>query len=150
MEDGGPVVVTGGHMITIYVAQSIHMNGRRDMWIIRAFQRSVLEDINRTTRATRPSRHPDRLVICNLQVDAHDWLVYIPMCKTRTKASVTKQHYQMDKHYLKWIVIRHLPKGIVYSGGVNAMNQTKPPKTKRAHVLHYPIRRWHHSLPWLS
>ena len=50
-EDGGPVVVTGGHMITVSVAQSIHMNGRMDMWIIRAFQRSVLEDINQITHA---------------------------------------------------------------------------------------------------
>ena len=57
---------------------------------------------------------------------------------------------QTHKNCLKWIVIQHLPKGIGYSGGVNAINRTKLPKTKRTHVVHYPIHRWRHSLPWLS
>ena len=35
-----------------------------------------------------------------------------------------------DKYGLEWVVIRHLPKGMICGGGINAINQNEPPKTK--------------------
>ena len=77
--------------------------------------------MNEITRAKSPSGYPDRLMICSLQVETYDWISYITMWKMRSK----------DKYCLKWVGIRQVPKGMVYSGGINAINRTKPPKTKR-------------------
>ena len=59
------------------------------------------------------------------------------MCKMRSE----------DQYGLKWVVIWHLPKGIVYRGGINTINRTKPPKTKsiRGPLHHKQMASLYHS-----
>ena len=50
-----------------------------------------------------------------------------------------------DKYGSKWVVIRHLPKGMIYGGNINAINRTLAAENENVYVAHCNTSMWHHS-----